>query len=52
MSKKFGKVNDYLIKIEITNTEDPNFIKSINDQLSSDLSSEMNFRRLDILGRE
>ena len=48
--KKFGKVNDYLIKIEITNTEDPNFIKSINDQLSSDLSSEMNFRRVENVG--
>ena len=27
--KKFGKENDYLVKIEITNTDDTSFIKSI-----------------------
>ena len=35
--KKFGKKNDYLVKIEKTDTKDANFIKSIKDQLSSDL---------------
>ena len=48
--KKFGRVNDYLVKIEITKTDDENFIKSINDKLSADLGSEVNFRRVENVG--
>ena len=48
--KKFGKENDYLVKIEINNTNDENFIKSINNQLSSDLGSVVNFRRVENVG--
>ena len=48
--KKFGKKNDYLVKIEMTNTNDMNFIKSINSQLSSDLGSVVNFRRVENVG--
>ena len=48
--KKFGKKNDYLVKIEMTNTNDMNFIKSINNQLSSDLGSVVNFRRVENVG--
>ena len=48
--KKFGRVNDYLVKIEITKTDDENFIKSINDKLSADLGSEINFRRVENVG--
>tara|TARA_Y100000590_G_scaffold352053_1_gene404467 strand:+ start:397 stop:1314 length:918 start_codon:yes stop_codon:yes gene_type:complete len=48
--KKFGKENDYLVKIEITNTNDSNFIKSINDKLESDLGSVINFRRVENVG--
>ena len=48
--KKFGKENDYLVKIEITNTSDTTFIKSINDKISSDLGSEINFRRVENVG--
>ena len=48
--KKFGKENDYLVKIEITNTNDENFIKSINDRLTSDLGSVVNFRRVENVG--
>ena len=48
--KKFGKKNDYLVKIEMTNTNDMNFIKSINNQLSSDLGSVINFRRVENVG--
>ena len=48
--KKFGKKNDYLVKIEMTNTNDMNFIKSINDQLSSNLGSVINFRRVENVG--
>ena len=48
--KKFGNENDYLVKIEITNTNDENFIKSINDRLNSDLGSVINFRRVENVG--
>ena len=48
--KKFGKENDYLAKIEITKSDDENFIKSINDQLSADLGSQVNFRRVENVG--
>ena len=48
--KKFGKENDYLVKIEITNTNDTSFIKSINDRLSADLGSVVNFRRVENVG--
>jgi len=48
--KKFGKENDYLVKIEITKTDDENFIKSINDKLSADLGSVVNFRRVENVG--
>ena len=50
MVKKFGKEGDYLVKIEATNTNDENFIKLINDQLSSDLGSVVNFRRVENVG--
>ena len=48
--KKFGKENDYLVKIEITETDNANFIKSINDRLSKDLGSVINFRRVENVG--
>ena len=48
--KKFGEKNDYLIKIEMTDSNDSNFIQSINDQLSSDLGSTINFRRVENVG--
>ena len=48
--KKFGVENDYLIKIEMTDTNDSNFIKLINEQLSSDLGSTVNFRRVENVG--
>jgi len=48
--KKFGKENDYLVKIEMTNTNDTNFIQSINDQLISDLGSVVSFRRVENVG--
>jgi len=48
--KKFGKDNDYLVKIEKTNANDSGFIKSINDQLSSNLESDVNFRRVENVG--
>ena len=48
--KKFGKDNDYLVKIEITKSDNENFIKSINDKLSADLGSVVNFRRVENVG--
>ena len=48
--KKFGRENDYLVKIEITKSDDENFIKSIKDKLSSDLGSPVNFRRVENVG--
>ena len=48
--KKFGKENDYLAKIEIKKSEDENYIKSINDMLSTDLGSVVNFRRVENVG--
>jgi len=48
--KKFGKENDYLVKIEITKSDDENFIKLINDKLSADLGSAVNFRRVENVG--
>ena len=48
--KKFGQENDYLAKIELTKPDDENFIKSINDKLSADLGSVVNFRRVENVG--
>jgi preprotein translocase subunit SecF len=48
--KKFGKDNDYLIKIESTTKEDVDFIDKINKKLSSDLGSSVNFRRVENVG--
>ena len=48
--KKFGKENDYLVKIEITKSADENFIQSINDKMSADLGSVVNFRRVENVG--
>jgi len=48
--KKFGNESDYLVKIEISKTDDENFIKSINDELSADLGASVNFRRVENVG--
>ena len=50
--KKFGKANDYLVKIEINekNKDNENYIKSINEQLNLDLGSEINFRLVENVG--
>ena len=48
--KKFGKENDYLVKIEIIKSDDENFIKSIKDKLSADLGFAVNFRRVENVG--
>ena len=48
--KKFGKENDYLVKIEENYKNNADFIKSINDKLTSDLGAEINFRRVEQVG--
>jgi len=48
--KKFGNGNDYLVKIEAKKSKDENFIQNINKKLSSDLGSEINFRRVENVG--
>jgi len=48
--KKFGNEGDFLVKIEINRSQDENFIKNINNKLSSDLGSEINFRRVENVG--
>jgi len=48
--KKFGRKNNYLVKIEIMNSSKEDFIQSINDKLSKDLGSVVNFRRVEKVG--
>jgi preprotein translocase SecF subunit len=48
--KNFGSTNDYLVKIEINNSQNENFIQNINNQLSKDLGSNINFRRVENVG--
>ena len=48
--KKFGKENDFLVKIQTTSIDDENFIKSINDKLSENLGASVNFRRVENVG--
>tara|TARA_B100001123_G_C15284318_1_gene1015104 strand:- start:36 stop:953 length:918 start_codon:yes stop_codon:yes gene_type:complete len=48
--KNFGKENDYLLKVEMSNKEDGNYIESIKENLSSDLGSVINFRRVENVG--
>jgi len=48
--QKFGNENDYLVKIQQTNSQDTNFIKKINQQISKDLGSDINFRRVENVG--
>jgi len=48
--KKFGKKNDYLVKFEQESSKNKNQIKIINDQLTSDLNENINFRRVENVG--
>ena len=40
----------FLVKIEISKTDDKNFIKTINEKLSADLGTKANFRRVENVG--
>ena len=48
--KKFGKENDYLIKIEQKTENDNSLIPRIKDTLGSNLKTEINFRRIENVG--
>ena len=48
--QNFGKKEDFLIKIDKKYSNDEEFIKKINDQLSKDLGSNVNFRRVENVG--
>ena len=48
--KKFGKDNDYLIKFEKKDFNNPNFINEIKTKLSSSLGDAFEFRRVENVG--
>jgi len=48
--KKFGNKNDFLIKIEMVDSDNNSFISSIREKLSLDLNSDVNFRRVEKVG--
>ena len=48
--KKFGKKNDFLVKIEMKKSSDVDFINSIKEKLSKSLGSSVNFRRVENVG--
>ena len=47
--KQFGKKNDYLVKIETTNSKE-DFIQELNKKLNLTIGSEINFRRVENVG--
>jgi len=48
--KQFGKESDYLIMFEKQNSNNPNFINEIKENLTKLLSEEINFRRVENVG--
>ena len=48
--KKFGKENDYLIKFEKKDLNNPNFISDIKKKLNSSLGNTFDFRRVENVG--
>ena len=48
--KQFGNENDYLIKFEKKNDNNPNFIQEIKEDLTKSIGSGFNFRRVENVG--
>ena len=48
--KKFGTDNDYLIKFEKKNNNNPNFVTEIKKKISSSLGNGFEFRRVENVG--
>ena len=48
--KKFGKENDYLVKIDLKKDTNKEYIRSIKEKLSANIGSQINFRRVENVG--
>ena len=48
--KKFGNETDYLVKIKTDKSKENNFIDTIKNRLSKDISENVNFRRVENVG--
>ena len=48
--KQFGNENDFLIKFEKKNDNNPNFIQEIKEDLTKSIGSGFNFRRVENVG--
>ena len=48
--KQFGSENDFLIKFEKKNDNNPNFIQEIKEDLTKSIGSGFNFRRVENVG--
>ena len=48
--KQFGNQNDYLIKFEKKNDNNPNFIQEIKEDLTKSIGPGFNFRRVENVG--
>ena len=48
--KQFGNQNDYLVKIEKKNDNNPNLVQEIKDDLIKSIGSGFNFRRVENVG--
>ena len=48
--KQFGNKNDFLIKFEKKNDNNPNFIQEIKEDLTKSIGSGFNFRRVENVG--
>jgi len=48
--KQFGNQNDYLVKIEKKNDNNPNFIQEIKEDLTKSIGPGFNFRRVENVG--
>ena len=48
--KKFGKDGDYLIKVEQKNSNNNNLIPKIKENLTNNLNSKIDFRRVENVG--
>ncbi len=48
--KEFGKKNDYLVKFEKKNENNPNLINEIKLELTKDIGNNFNFRRVENVG--
>ena len=48
--KNFGNENDYIIKFEKKNSNDPNFITEIKNELSKSIGNNFDIRRVENVG--